>query len=691
MAYPQTCFRHTAFHGPSLLQTRRATVAQVTLQTQLDMLKRTGRFDCFKLQWRPIYGEKDQWPVPKHLFWDSDCAKWIEAACYCLADAYDADVDAAVQELVAMIRSAQGSDGYLNIHYTVVEPGKRWTNLRDMHELYNAGHLIEAALAHRNYYKNDLLLEPIEKYVSLIYDTFGPDEGKRHGYPGHPEIELALLRLHAATGNPKAYALASYFVRERGNPTGQDGRHYYDAEADARGDSMWLRPDPYPTARAYWYCQAHEPVLEQQTIEGHSVRAVYLLTAVADMAVLDRQGVQKTAQADAWRAAAERLWNNMVDRKMYLTGGIGARPEWEGFGRDYQLPQSTDEGGCYAETCASIGAIMLAERLLHLDLDGRYADVLELSLYNVVMTAMDVAGKAFTYDNQLASSDANTSRREEWFECSCCPPNVSRLYGSLGGYLWDYGGGSSSSSSGDKGRGDAFVNVHLYTTAKLSFDVDGQPVVLEQTSDWPLDGKVSFRVDNSSDKKLTLRLRIPSWSSGQYALHPELPGASVEKGYLVLPPSYVETNTAFTLEILNFKPRFLAPHPYTNQRTLTLARGPIVYCVEDVDNEWERNHFKDVVVDAASGAGVQEEERVFAATGERYVALRTTAWSCPLDKWDAKQPGGLPGLPADGEAEKDKETGKEALGTERSLVFIPYYFRANRGGRGHMRVGLKAV
>lgn len=369
--------------------------------------------------------------------------------------------------------------------------------------------MIEAALAHRNYYHNDLLIEPIEKYVSLIYDTFGPEENKRHGYPGHPEIELALFRLFEATGNKKAYDLANYFVEERGNPTGQGSRHYYDVESEERGDSPWLRPDPYPMARSFWYCQAHEPILQQKTIEGHSVRAVYLLTAVTDIAVQDRLGLQKNDKAAAWLEAANRLWNNMVDKKMYLTGGIGAIPEWEGFGRDYFLPQGSDDGGAYAETCASIGAMMFAERLLHLDLDSRYADVMELSLYNVVMTAMDIAGKAFTYDNQLASSDAKTSRREEWFECSCCPPNVSRLYGSLGGYLWDFG---------DDGTGDAFVNVHLYTTATLSFDVAGNPVTLEQTSDWPLNGTVRFKLENPKSKKTTLRLRIPGWSAGEYTV-----------------------------------------------------------------------------------------------------------------------------------------------------------------------------
>ncbi|KIH87284.1 hypothetical protein SPBR_04763 [Sporothrix brasiliensis 5110] len=682
MAYPQTSFRNTAFHGPSLLQTRRTTVRTVTLQAQLAMLKSTGRFDAFKLQWHPIYDDTSQWPVPKHLFWDSDCAKWIEAACYGLADTYDAEIDAAVQALVEMIRGAQQPDGYLNIHYTVVAPGRRWTNLRDMHELYNAGHLIEAALAHRAYYKNELLMEPMHKYVRHIHDTFGPDAHKRHGYCGHPEIELALVRMHRATGSQQAYDLAAYFVQERGNPTGQDGRHYYDVEGDERGESPWMRPDPYPVQRAYWYNQAHAPLLQQATIEGHSVRAVYLLTAVADLLV-DRPATTTTttlANVDDWLATVARLWNNMADKKMYLTGGIGAVPAWEGFGRDYVLPQGTDDGGGYAETCASIGAIMLAERLLHLDLDSRYADVLELSLYNVVMTAMDLQGRAFTYDNQLASSAEKPSRREEWFECACCPPNVSRLYGSLGGYLWDFGA---------DGAGAAHVNVHLYTTARLSFDVDGQPLVLEQTSDWPWSGKVTFRLDNPAKAKTTLRLRIPAWAKGQFTLTPNLPGAAVEKGYVVLPPAYLATNTAFALDVHGFRPRFLAPHPYTHQRTLTLARGPLVYCVEDADNPWETNHFKDVAVSADNN--VEEEERVDAATGERYIALRTTGYVLTDEraKWADKVPGGLPGM----EVERDAEGAgtKAAAKTKRTLVFIPYYYRANRGGHGHMRVGLNAV
>ncbi|KAJ4312885.1 hypothetical protein N0V94_007225 [Neodidymelliopsis sp. IMI 364377] len=331
MTHPQVTFRNTTFTGPSILATRRNTVASTTLKTQLDQFKKTGRYNCFELEWHPVYDDHSMWPVPKHLFWDSDLAKWIEGACYFLQSHYDEEIDIAVQYLVQTIRSAQQDDGYLNLHYTVVDPKGRWSNIRDMHELYNCGHLIEAALAHRNYYKNDLLLEPLLRYVELINNTFGPEEGKLHGYPGHPEIEMALLRLHVETGNKVAYKLARYFVEERGNPTGQDGKLYYDWEAEQRHESPWQRPNPYNKAGAHWYNQAHLPILEQQTIEGHSVRALYLLTAVADLLCIHKNGANEMTNSDKWLGTLHRLWNNMVDKKMSVTGGVGAIEQWEGY------------------------------------------------------------------------------------------------------------------------------------------------------------------------------------------------------------------------------------------------------------------------------------------------------------------------------------------------------------------------
>lgn len=219
--------------------------------------------------------------------------------------------------------------------------------------------MIEAALAHHQAYGNEDLLEPILKYVDLLCKTFGPGEDQLHGYPGHPEIELSLLRLYQRTGDAKILKLAEFFLTERGNPTGWDGRHYYEVEAEKRGDDLNKRPAYYPESSSLWYYQAHQPIIDQKTVEGHSVRAMYLLTAAADLvATPGAKADQKLLQA------IERLWQNMVQRKMYVTGGIGAIRQWEGFGKDYYLPQGTDEGGCYSETCAAIGVMMLAERLL---------------------------------------------------------------------------------------------------------------------------------------------------------------------------------------------------------------------------------------------------------------------------------------------------------------------------------------
>ncbi|KAI8653572.1 hypothetical protein NCS55_01344300 [Fusarium keratoplasticum] len=666
MSHPQSVFSQSAFTGKTLLSVRRDTIRKTSIHTQLEQLKTTGRYDCFKLKWHPIYDDHAMWPVPFHLFWDSDIAKWIEAACYWLGENYDEEIDKAVQELVEMIRGAQHVDGYLNVHYTVVEPDKRWTNVKDMHELYNAGHLLEAALAHKSYYKNDLLMEPILKYINHIDKTFGPAENQLHAYPGHPEIELALFRLYSATGSQQAYNLAKYFLEERGNPKGQDGKHYYVWETEQRKDNFWARPDSYPEHDSYWVNQAHLPILEQKTIEGHSVRAVYLLVAVADLIYNHQIKSQEISAPKEWTEALSRLWDNMVDQKMYLTGGIGSIKQWEGFSVDHYLPQSTDEGGCYSETCASIAVMMLAERLLHLDLDGRYGDILELSLYNVVMTAMSLNGKEFTYVNQLASSEADKSVRYDWFWCACCPPNLARLYGSLGGYLWDYG----------TQDGGAYVNVHLYTSAKLTFEAGRKTVVLEQESNWPLEGKIKFQL-SAPETQTTIRLRLPAWAQGQYTLTPS-PSAdqvSISKGYISLSPAYLSTNPSFTLEIGNFEPRYISPHPHTNQNTLTLARGPIIYCAEDVDNDWEKSHFKDTIL--KRNTTVTEEKRVSEQTGEEYIVLKSKCWQRQLTNWGSKPRGVTPGMTA-----ADQE-----VGDERDIIFVPYYFRANRGGNGHMRVG----
>lgn len=357
MAQPQVTYRQTRLKPGSFLDKKRENVWENTLLYQLELLRTTGRYDAFRLKWHPSYDDPpDHWPVPNHLFWDSDIGKWIEAATYFLCDHKNAEIEDAIDELTEMILSAQQPDGYLNIHFTVVAPKERFANFRDLHELYNLGHLIEGAVAQAQILGKTKLLDCLVKYVSLLCDLIGPEAGKRHAYPGHPEIEIALIRLYQVTGNPDHLKLAEYFVDERGSPKGQDGTHYYTWEAERRGERPYERPGYYPKPKSYWYNQAHAPILQQKAVEGHSVRAMYLLTAAAALDLYrDRQD---------YREALERLWDNMVHKKMYVNGGIGAIEQWEGFGIDYFLPQATDEGGCYSETCAAIGVMMMAERML---------------------------------------------------------------------------------------------------------------------------------------------------------------------------------------------------------------------------------------------------------------------------------------------------------------------------------------
>ncbi|KAJ5691491.1 Six-hairpin glycosidase [Penicillium malachiteum] len=660
MSYPQESFAATTFASGSFWARRREVVRVQTLRHQLHMLKQTGRYDAFKLKWHPSYSDPPTvWPIPNHQFWDSDVAKWIEGACYLLIDHFDAEIDAAVKEMVMMIQGAQHPDGYLNIHYSVVEPGKRFTNLRDMHELYNAGHLIEAALAHHLYYKNFDLLSPILKYVDLLAMTFGDEQDQIHGYPGHPGIELALLRLYKLSADPKHLKLAQFFIEERGNPKGDpQKRHFYDVEAEARGESEHEFPFHYPAPKSYWYQQAHVPIVDQETIEGHSVRAMYLLTAVADLV---RICSPESCTGTKFMPVVQRLWSNMVEKKSYVTGGIGAMKQWEGFGLDYFLPQGTDEGGCYAETCAAIGVMMFAERLLQIDLDSHYTDIMELCLYNAVLTGMSLDGKAFTYVNQLASSEKDISQRFEWFECACCPPNVTRTLGFLGGYLWSHTVKEQS----------AVVNVHLYSAATLKIDTGASTMVINQRTDWPWNGDVDFDIQTEGPAvDLELRLRIPGWAKS-WKIMPSPEKLDVRNGYLFLKSEWLQANPQFQLSC-PMQPTLVRPNPLTLQPVVYVTRGPIVYCVEDVDHPWEKDHFKKTIFDP--NTPLREEVR---AQPDSYVAIISengAVGELDMSPWTRK-------IVADSH--------HESAGELRDLCFIPYYLRANRGGNGHMRVGLR--
>ena len=530
-----------AFWAPRQRVNRERTIPWIYRQC-----KETGRIDAFRLDWRP--GRE---PVP-HIFWDSDVAKWIEAASYALATAPDPALAALVEEVVSLIARAQQPDGYVNVYFTVVEPGRRWTNLRDAHELYCAGHLIEAAVAHAQATGQRTFLDVACRYADLIARSFGRGPGQKRGYPGHPEIELALVKLYRYTGERRYLDLSFYFVDERGRAP-----HYFDLEQQARGETVSIFGPAFTRMYTHEYNQSHRPVREQDRPVGHAVRAMYLYSAMADLA--GEVGDHGLA------AACQRLWNHLVNRLLYVTGGIGAGRHNEGFTADFDLPNET----AYCETCASIGLVFWAHRLLQLSGDRAYADVMERALYNGTISGVSLDGERFFYVNPLASRGDH--HRQPWFDCACCPPNIARLIASLGGYIYS--------------QGTAEVAVHLYVQSEARLRIGPQTVTIRQETGYPWDGRVRLSLGLAEPADFTLKLRVPGWCPrARLALRGEEVPLELERGYARLRRTWrdgdvVELELEMPIERLYADPRVSA-----DSGRVALQRGPIVYCLEQVDN-----------------------------------------------------------------------------------------------------------
>ncbi|HEU5102138.1 MAG TPA: beta-L-arabinofuranosidase domain-containing protein [Roseiflexaceae bacterium] len=534
-----------SFWAPRQQVNRERTIPHIYRQ-----LLETGRIDAFKKDWDPDAAtrRRDSWGGTAVMFWDSDVAKWIEAASFSLATNPDPQLDAQLDEVIALIAGAQHADGYLNTWFTGVDPDGRWKNLRDWHELYCAGHLIEAAVAHFNATGKRSLLDVLCRYTDYIGSVFGPEPGQKRGYCGHPEIELALVKLAHATGEQRYMELSRYFVEERGRQP-----HYFDQEAIARGEDpakFW--------ARSHEYNQSHLPVREQPEVVGHAVRAVYLYSAMVDLA--DEYGDDSLLQA------CQRLWTHLTTKRMYVMGGIGTSKSNEGFTSDYDLPNES----AYAETCAAIGLIFWAQRMLKLDLDRRYADVLELALFNAVISGVSLDGERFFYDNPLASDGKH--HRVHWFGCPCCPPNLARLLASLGDYVY------AQSAS------DAVV--HLYVQSTGQFQLGGQDVTLRQETRYPWDGAVALRVAAAQPARFGLRLRVPGWCAApRLAVNGQpvdLAGA-VENGYARIEREWQEGDLV-TLDLPMPATRVYAhPAVAADAGSVALQRGPLVYCLEQAD------------------------------------------------------------------------------------------------------------
>lgn len=485
------------------------------------------------------------------IFWDSDIGKWIEAASYALRHGPDKDIEAKIDEITNLLAKAQLPDGYLNCWYIGREIENRWTNLRDNHELYNAGHLLEGAIAYFQATGKRKLLDIMERYIDHIASTFGPGAGQKRGYPGHQEIEIALIKLYHLTGDRRRIDLCTYFINERG----QQPPHYFDAEAVARG------ADP----KAYWfktyeYSQSHQPVRDQRHVVGHAVRAFYMYTAMADLAAeLGDKDLKKTC---------EILWKDAVSKKMYVTAGFGPSAHNEGFTSDYDLPNDT----AYAETCATVAMIFWAQRMLNLDLDSHYADIMERGLFNGGLAGLSRDGTSYFYENKLESDGSNT--RWEWHHCPCCTMNVSRLVASIGGYFYSVG--------------KSVLAVHLYGGATGKIEIDGTKVKIAETSNYPWDGKIRIKIDPEQEAKFALKLRIPAWGAkkAKATLNGKAVnvGKGLQKGYLTIERTWTKGDVVALDIPMDARRIYANPAVKADVGKVALARGPLVFCLEQVDN-----------------------------------------------------------------------------------------------------------
>lgn len=495
------------------------------------------------------------------VFQDSDVAKWLEAVAFLLENESDDKWENIADEVIDLLEKAQGADGYLNTYYTVKEPDKRWTNLRDNHELYCAGHLIEAAVAYYRATGKDKFLNIMIRYADYIDETFGPEDQKIKGYPGHQEIELALVKLYEVTNNEKYLKLSKFFIDERGNQP-----HYFDVEKQARKEekSYWF-------AGGHRYSQSHLPVREQETATGHAVRAVYMYSAMADLAAYTNDPLLKET--------CQKLWNNVTNKQMYLTAGIGSMEYGEAFSFDYDLPNDLS----YTETCASIGLIFWAKRMLELEAHHKYADVMERALYNGVISGMDLDGQKFFYVNPLEVVPKEVESRDEkkhvkpvrqkWYGCACCPPNLARLIASIHHYIYT------------KSKEEIFV--HLYMGNETTMEISGHQVGITQKTNYPWDGKVAIELSPEVDTAFTLALRIPGWAAtAEVKVNGEIMDIKpkMKNGYAFLPCTWKQGDT---VELnLDMPIQRVRAHPSVRHSfgKVALQRGPLVYCLEQVDH-----------------------------------------------------------------------------------------------------------
>ncbi|MCX4426713.1 glycoside hydrolase family 127 protein [Streptomyces mirabilis] len=576
-------------------------------------------------------------------FVDTDVYKWLEAASWQLAPSgppadgeenspHLRQLAAEVERIIALVADAQQSDGYLNTWFQVRKNGERYQDLRWGHELYCAGHLIQAAVAHHRATGRDELLVVARRFADHLDSVFGlPGSGRPiDGVDGHPEVETALVELYRETGERRYLDLAGYFVDRYGH--GLLG-----------GEA---------------YCQDRVPLREAVTVEGHAVRQLYLLAGATDVAT-------ETGDAEL-RSAAERLWRAMTTTKTHLTGGLGAHHDEEDFGDPFELPNER----AYCETCAAIASIQWSWRMALLTGEARYSDLIERTLYNGFLAGVSLDGESWLYVNPLQVRDGHTdpggdqsARRTRWFRCACCPPNVMRLLAGLEHYL-------SSTDAGGQG-----LQIHQYVTGHYRADLAGTPVTVSAETDYPWHGAVSLTVEETPrERPWTLSLRIPQWCHEYRVRCGDLTydqtDAPVADGWLRLERTWAPGDRV-VLE-LGLEPRLTAANPRVDavRGCVAIERGPLVYCLEQVDHPG--GGLDDVVIDTAHPLAVKQRPDLLGgvttvvATGHRR-SVPDVGW------WPYRSADTAPDSVPSGESVE--------------LTAIPYYAWANRQD-GSMRVWL---
>jgi len=541
---------------------RLETNRTVSVPYALRMNEETGRVDNFRKAARLMTG-----PHKGRRFNDSDVYKAMEAVAYTLRLHPDAALEKTLDALIAIIAQAQEPDGYLYTTRTNdpahPAPGagpERWSNLRVSHELYNVGHMYEAAVAHFQATGKRSFLAIAEKNAGLLLRTFGTGPGLRRGFPGHQEIEIGLAKLFRATGNRAYLDLAKFFLDERG--------HYFGGEKHAPGD-------PFAVYDSDEYMQNHKPVLEQDEAVGHAVRAMYMYSGMADVAAL--------GGFPEYVAAIDRLWLNVAGKKQYLTGGVGARSGSEAFGNAYELPNAE----AYTETCAAIGNALWNYRLFLLHGESKYMDVFERVLYNGLLSGVSLGGDRFFYQNPLES--AGGYERSPWFEVACCPPNMTRFLPSLPGYVY--------------ATKDDTVFVNLFIEGEGDVEVDGRKVRLAQQTRYPWDGEIKLTVSPARPGEFELALRIPGWA-GDEAIPTDLyrfldtnsanPGLKVNgqaaaldirDGYARIRRTWKKGDTAELSLPMPIRRVVAHDSVAADSGRVALQRGPVVFAAEGVDND----------------------------------------------------------------------------------------------------------